>query len=135
MHMAALAHEHSLAAVSAPCILLVEDDELIGDLVEEYLKDALGMRVVRAYNADEALYLIDLHAFDLVFTDVMMPGAINGVQMARIIRKNYPELPIVIATGNAPKECLKESENFPVLQKPYQLTQVRQKLSNAGLPI
>lgn len=134
MHMASLAHEPSAAVAPGPRILLVEDDREIGDLVEEYLTESLGMRVVRAYDAAEALYLIDLDAFDLVFTDVMMPGELNGVQMARIMRSNYPELPIVIATGNAPKECLKDSEDFPLLQKPYRLSQVRQKISMAGIP-
>lgn len=132
--MITLARDSGRTSAIKPRILLVEDDIPVGNMVEEYLADLRGTsEVVRAYNAAEALDLLDHYSFDLVFTDVIMPGSMNGVEMARIVRTYYPLLPIIIATGNAPKDCLKESEAFPVLQKPYRMSVFLQKCAELGI--
>ena len=80
-------------------ILVVEDNEDVGRFSTELLQD-LGYATRRADNAKQALALIaaDHGAFDLVFSDVIMPG-MNGVEMARIIREQYPHLPVVLTSG------------------------------------
>src|SRR6202030_871588 len=80
-------------------ILVVEDNEDVGKFSTEPLQD-LGYATRRADNAKQALALIaaDHGAFDLVFSDVIMPG-MNGVEMARIIRQQYPHLPVVLTSG------------------------------------
>jgi DNA-binding NtrC family response regulator len=86
----------------AKAILLVEDEVLIRFVVAEELEDA-GFRVIQAVNGDEALKI--LHSsipLDLVMTDVRMPGSVDGVQLAALVRARWPELKIVMTSGHLP---------------------------------
>lgn len=81
-------------------ILVVEDDPLIRLSIAEELRDA-GFEVIEAVDADEALELYEvLGPFSLVFTDVRMPGTINGIALADELRRRNPSMPILITTGN-----------------------------------
>lgn len=133
--MASPVREISPDVLTSALILVVEDDLELGLVTEEILTDIFGVQVVRAFNADEALHLIRLHNFDLVFTDIMMPGSMDGVQMAQVIREDYPRLPIILCTGNAPESSLKDSEQFPLLRKPYRIPELRVKFCEAGVPV
>jgi CheY-like chemotaxis protein len=98
-------------------ILVVEDNEDVGRYSTELLQD-LGYSTRRADNARQALALIDADrsAFDVVFSDVIMPG-MNGVELATIIRERHPHLPVILTSGyssvlaeNAPSGVRADSE-------------------------
>jgi signal transduction histidine kinase/CheY-like chemotaxis protein len=103
-------------------VLLVEDEDEVAALVCEMLGE-LGYEVTRAVSANAALgALANGRAIDIVFSDVMMPGGMNGLELSREIRRRRPELPVLLTSGYA--DAVKkdaQSEGVPLLPKPYQL--------------
>ena len=80
-------------------ILLVEDDDAVRAVTESLL-DELGCRVETAVNGVEALRRLGQDAaFDLVLSDIVMPGGVSGVDLARRMKAIHPGLPVVLATG------------------------------------
>jgi two-component system, response regulator PdtaR len=83
-------------------ILVVEDEILIRLMIAEALRDA-GFGVVEAGTADEALAILEKDTpVDLVFSDVRMPGTMDGIALAALLRKTRPDLKIAIASGYSP---------------------------------
>ena len=81
-------------------VLLVEDDVLLRFLLAEKLREA-GLGVIEAANADEAFsYIQPAAQIDLLFTDVQMPGSMDGVGLARRIGTGYPSIRIILTSGN-----------------------------------
>ena len=101
-------------------ILLVEDNDQVGEMAAQLL-DGLGYTVVRAGDAASALALIerDDDDFDLVFSDVVMPGEMSGVDLARLLRQRQPDLPVVLTTGFSEALADGTVEGVEVLRKPY----------------
>ena len=98
-------------------LLLVEDNDELGQATETLLT-LFGYRVTRSSSAEEAIQLLDageVH-FDVVLSDVVMPGGMNGVNFAQYLRKNLPQMPIVLITGYA--SHLREKHGFEILRKP-----------------
>lgn len=80
-------------------ILVVEDEPFIRDLLSEIFQEA-ELDVAEASNGEEAVALIEQDShFDLLLTDVHMPGRFDGVAVARLARAQNPDLPVVFATG------------------------------------
>ncbi|HEX4153509.1 MAG TPA: PAS domain S-box protein [Steroidobacteraceae bacterium] len=106
----------------AGSILLVEDDDEVAALVTEMLRE-LGYQVTRVASAQAALgALADDRALDLVFSDVMMPGTMSGVDLAREIRRRRPGVPVLLTTGFAGAALASPgSEHIEVLKKPYEI--------------
>jgi CheY-like chemotaxis protein/anti-sigma regulatory factor (Ser/Thr protein kinase) len=106
-------------------ILVVEDDDEVAALVTEMFRE-LGYRVTRVASAQAALgALADAPQIDLVFSDVMMPGAMNGVDLAREIARRRPEVPVLLTTGYAgPAYKTGEVEPTALLSKPYEIQQL-----------
>jgi len=85
-----------------PTVLVVEDEILIRMMVSESLRHA-GCEVVEAASADEALQVLSAsNRPDVLVTDVKMPGAVDGLELARRVRKAHPGLKVVITSGHAP---------------------------------
>ncbi len=85
---------------TGPAILVVEDEILIRIMLAEELR-AAGYRVLETINADEALAILRSGAhIDLALTDVQMPGSMNGHALACVIRPEFPEIKIVIASAH-----------------------------------
>lgn len=102
-------------------VLLVEDDLTVADLTTEMLEGA-GYVVVHVKSAAAALEaLAGGCGVDVVLSDVMMPGGMNGVDLAREIRKRRPDLPVVLTTGYIEVARTAMSEGLEVLVKPYQI--------------
>ena len=102
-------------------VLLVEDDREVAALTREMLGE-LGFSVIHVSTSVAALgALANARAIEAVFSDIMMPGGINGLDLAREIRKRYPRLPIVLATGYAESAASLKDGEFRVLLKPYTL--------------
>jgi CheY-like chemotaxis protein len=96
-------------------VLLVEDETLIRKFVAEELVEA-GFQVVEASSALEALAYIEAGGkVDVVLTDIHMPGRLNGLDVAEYFRRSFPEIPVIIASGNAGPGKLE----FEFLPKPY----------------
>ncbi len=98
-------------------LLLVEDNDELGQATETLLT-LFGYRVVRASSAEDAIELLDageVH-FDVVLSDVVMPGGMSGVSFAQYLQKNLPEMPIILITGYAAH--LREKHGFEILRKP-----------------
>ncbi len=114
-------------------ILLVEDNEDIGKFSTELLRD-LGYETRLAYDAKQALALIaaDQSAFDLVFSDVIMPG-MNGVEFAGVIRERYPHLPVVLTSGYSSVLAENTHHGFELIQKPYSVEALSRSLRKAIL--
>jgi CheY-like chemotaxis protein len=102
-------------------VLLVEDDREVAALAREMLGE-LGFSVIHVSTSVAALgALANARAIEAVFSDIMMPGGINGLDLAREIRKRHPRLPIVLATGYAESAASLKDGEFRVLLKPYTL--------------
>jgi CheY-like chemotaxis protein len=114
------------------CVLLVEDNDEVAALVTEMVQE-LGYEVTRVASAQAALgALANGRRIDLVFSDIMMPGEMNGVGLAREIRNRRKHLPIVLTSGYAePALRAAESEGLCVLGKPYRLDELERALHAA----
>jgi len=110
-------------------VLLVEDDALVRETVSAAL-EASGFDVRTAASGDEALQLLhDGASFDVVFSDVVMPGTLSGLDLAEVIAERWPGTRMVIATGYAD-----QAVNIPgvrALPKPYGLQQAVDALNAA----
>jgi PAS domain S-box-containing protein len=110
-------------------VLLVEDDREVAILSSEML-ESIGFDVTHAGSAEAALgALKNGRPIDIVFSDVRMPGGMNGVDLAREIRRRDPRLPVVLTTGYAEGVREAQTDGFPVLPKPYQLEALNEILT------
>jgi CheY-like chemotaxis protein len=102
-------------------VLLVEDNETVGSFAHNLLAE-LGQDVIWATDAEDALRILEEHrgAFDLVFSDVVMPG-INGIDFAQEVRSRWPGLPVVLTSGYSHVLAEQGSHGFELLQKPYSI--------------
>lgn len=100
-----------------PTVLVVEDDFFIRELVSEELQ-ASGFSVVQAGDADAAISVLekrdDIH---LIFTDIDMPGSMDGLKLAAAVRDRWPPVHIVITTGKARPMVI--PANALCIPKPY----------------
>ena len=101
-------------------ILRVEDDPTVLALTQDG-RSGLGYQVVTATNAAEALQVIqsDIEV-DLLFTDVVMPGGISGLGLARAARDLRPTLRVLLTSGFVGENRVVEGREFPLLDKPYE---------------
>jgi CheY-like chemotaxis protein len=114
-----------------PVVLIVEDEFLIRmDAVD--MVRAAGFEVVEAENADEAILILE-GRFDItvVFTDIQMPGSMDGLKLAAAIRGRWPPIKIVATSGllNIGKEDLPPGSRF--LPKPYSASEIAVALHEA----
>jgi CheY-like chemotaxis protein len=101
--------------------LLVEDDPEVAALTVEMLND-LGFAVVQAASPAAALgALANGRRIDVVFSDIMMPGGMNGLELGREIRRRHPELRVVLTTGYSESAASMVPGEFPLILKPYSL--------------
>ncbi|WP_294318844.1 histidine kinase famiy protein [uncultured Sphingomonas sp.] len=103
-------------------VLIVEDQRDVGDLAEAILKD-FGYGVLRANNGPEAITVLEADAaIDLLFTDLIMPGGMNGVMVAREARRLKPRLKVLLTTGYAEASIERvdaRGTEFDLIGKPY----------------
>lgn len=103
-------------------ILLVEDDSGVRDVATQMLLEA-GFKVIAANDGNSGLERFNNNpGIDLVFSDIMMPGGMNGIDMAKRILEKNPATPILLATGYTQqilKDRIDESDNIICISKPY----------------
>jgi two-component system, cell cycle sensor histidine kinase and response regulator CckA len=108
----------SLPFGGSETLLVAEDEPLVAKITKETLQKA-GYTVLVASNGKEAIELLSSNdSVSLVFLDVVMPQ-MGGPEAALIIKKSYPELPILFATGYAPSSDTVIPNGHIVLNKPY----------------
>ena len=101
-------------------ILVVEDNAEVA-AVTASLVEQLGYQTLRAENAADALNRLQRgDKIDLVFSDVVMPGGMNGMALAQAIGNRYPQIPVLLTSGYSDVVQTAESQ-FPILRKPFQL--------------
>ncbi len=113
-------------------VLLVEDDTAVAVLTIDMLQ-VLGYEVVRVASARAGLNALEEpHGFELVLSDIMMPGGMDGISFVREFRRRGIDLPVVLVSGYA-DAARREPENggVPLLAKPYDLDQLAKMLDEA----
>jgi CheY-like chemotaxis protein len=104
-----------------PTVLVVEDEILVRTVIAAYLRDC-GFDVIEAGNADEAIRVMGAGIrIDIVFSDVNMPGSMDGFGLAQWLRQERPGLKIILTSGaaRAAKDASDPCEHSPILAKPY----------------
>ena len=113
-------------------VLLVEDDDEVAALVTEMLEE-LGYDVTRTASAAAALgALSNGRSIDLVFSDIMMPGGMSGVELARELRSRRRNLPVLLTSGyEEAARAGAKAEGVRILAKPYRLDELATALATA----
>ena len=107
-----------------PTVLVVDDSADVAEVTSS-LFEHLGYETIYRDSADAALRLLeDGTKIDLVFSDIVMPGTIDGVGLAREIRSRYPNLPVVLTTGYSDAAQAAPS-NLKILRKPFDTDALR----------
>jgi len=100
-------------------VLLVEDDQEVSALTRELLK-SIGFAVSDVVSAEAALDALgDGQHFDVVLSDIMMPGGVNGLQLAREIRRRHADLRVILTTGYVEAAADMNAGEFGLLLKPF----------------
>src|SRR5690349_8933993 len=113
-------------------ILVVDDEQSMRMTVAANL-ELEGFEVMDAENAEKALALIKAQKFDLVLSDVRMPG-MNGVELFRLVHQLQPELPVILMTAFALEGLVQEAMRegaFTLLPKPFEIEHLVAALSSA----
>jgi PAS domain S-box-containing protein len=102
-------------------VLVVEDSRDVADVTSALLEQ-LGYRVVRAENAAEALrHLQQGIEFNLLFSDIVMPGNMDGLGLAEVCREQFPDLPVLLTSGFS--DAAKAADGrFDILRKPFEMS-------------
>ncbi len=110
-------------AAARPCVLVVEDNDDVRELAESVLGMA-GYAVLPAASGEEALRLLEGGAQpDLLFTDVIMPGGMTGLELVERVRVLYPQMPVLVTTGYM-DELPGRGTGLDILAKPYRHEQL-----------
>ncbi|HEX6898053.1 MAG TPA: PAS domain S-box protein [Bryobacteraceae bacterium] len=110
-------------------ILVVEDNPDVKSVAVTLLEQ-LNYRTVAVDNAKSALNLLATGTpIDLVFTDVMLPGDLDGVALAQAISKKHPRVPVLLTSGYA--KALAARHGLPILRKPYQLSALAEAIRSS----
>jgi CheY-like chemotaxis protein len=107
-----------------PVVLIVEDELLLRmDAID--MIEAAGFEVVEAGNADEAIEVLESRRdITVVFTDIQMPGSMDGLKLARAVRGRWPPIKIVATSGHVEVSETDLPEGGRFLAKPYSSVQV-----------
>lgn len=114
----------SVADVLAPAaeparVLLVEDDDAVAEVTSQLLQE-IGFRAERVHDGEAALAALDRdRRIDLVMSDIVIPGGMSGLELARTVRRCRPGLPVVLTTGYAQHALQTVEEGLTFVEKPY----------------
>ena len=118
-------------AKAAGTALLVEDNSDVAEVGAGLMRQ-LGYRVRSVVNAQAAIAALRLDPeVDLVFSDILMPGGKNGLDLAEEIGERYPDIPVLLTTGYSASAQDAVARGVVVLQKPYDLESLRRHIREA----
>ena len=116
---------HSRGEPPDDVVLVVEDDVLLRALTVAYLEDC-DFSVLQAETAEEAIRLLRANRhIGVVFSDVQMPGSMDGVDLAQWIGRELPQVKVLLTSGKVGRE---QVGKWPLLAKPYQLGELAGQL-------
>jgi CheY-like chemotaxis protein len=129
--VAAAAQDESagLEKLEGGTALLVEDNPEVAKVTQQMIEQ-LGYRVQRAGGAKEALELAEGMQFDLVISDIVMAGSMDGVGLARALRQRQTDLPVVLVTGFSTSATEADFE-FAILRKPFEVSDLSRVMAKA----
>jgi putative two-component system response regulator len=125
-----------LESVPAPgrgCVLVVDDEPVIRDLIARILSRS-GHRVVAASSAREAITAVESEDVDLVLSDIHMPGSVSGLELIEALHVRRPSLPIILVTGSGNEANLREALDLGAagfISKPFEAAELREKVCTA----
>jgi PAS domain S-box-containing protein len=119
---ASAAEQPAAASAGGGTVLVVEDNPEVAEVTIAMLRE-IGYEVCAARDADAALEMMEGRKLDLVLSDIVMPGAIDGAGLAQEIRRRHPELAVLLVTGYA-EAVNKLGGDFAVLRKPFDLAEL-----------
>jgi len=108
-------------------VLLVEDNPDVAS-VSIGLLEQLGYNVHRVADAEAALRELEKDGVDFVFSDIVMPGKMDGLSLAHHLRQTHPRLPILLATGYS-EAAADVRGDFPILRKPYEIHELSEAIA------
>jgi two-component system, response regulator PdtaR len=115
-------HQHTAA------ILVVEDDFLIRMNAVDIFEDA-GFQVCEASNADEAIRILELRRdVRLVFTDINMPGSMDGLGLAHYVAETWPSVALIVTSGRVDLRTASLPANGAFIAKPYRADQILREM-------
>ena len=119
---------------SHPHILVVEDEPLVRQLICEILAD-LGAVVTECDRADSGFEYLESHASEvtMVISDILMPGRLDGYQLAHLVFLRWPELPVLLTSGFSGAQTHQLPANTSFLGKPWSYQQIEDAV-RARLP-
>jgi CheY-like chemotaxis protein len=113
-----------LEKTQRPVVLIVEDEFLLRMDAMDMIA-AAGFDAIEAANADEAIEILEARPdIAVVFTDIQMPGSMDGLKLARAVRGRWPPIKIVATSGQVDVKAVDLPEGGRFLPKPYSPTQV-----------
>jgi CheY-like chemotaxis protein len=120
-----VAHDDIRTAGPTPLVLVVEDDAFLRSLTAEYLEDC-DFSVLQAETADEAVQLLRANGqIDAVFSDVQLPGSMDGIDLAEWIGRELPRVKVLLTSGRVARD---QVGDWPLLAKPYRLGELEGQL-------
>lgn len=126
--VASLDANRSIMMSSAPrfkqMVLVVEDELILRNLATEIVREA-GFEAIEATNADEAVLILETHTdIRIVFTDIDMPGSLDGMKLAACIRDRWPPIEIILTSGHGLPMRTALPPRAQFIAKPYQVSNV-----------
>ena len=107
-----------------PAVLIVEDESLVRLGAVRSIEEA-GFEVIEAANADEAIRILENRSdMRVVFTDIHMPGSMDGLKLARSVRNRWPPIKIIVTSGRSQVSEQELPEGGRFFAKPYEATQI-----------
>jgi len=112
-----------------PTVLVVDDEVLVRLVIADYLREC-GYHVIEASTGDEARAVIEAeHHIDVVFTEVQMPGTLDGFALAQWVRRQRPGTKVILTSGGVKAEAAQQlCEEAPLMAKPYVFDHVEQRI-------
>jgi PAS domain S-box-containing protein len=133
--MSAAASQDAHADGGGTCVLIVEDNRQVGEFATQALRE-LGYDSVLASDAVKALAELerDPRRFNIVFSDVVMPG-MSGIELGAEVRRRHAHLPVVLTSGYSDVLAHNTAHGFDLLHKPYSVDQLAGVLRKASAPV
>jgi two-component system, response regulator PdtaR len=109
------------AARLNPATILIVENEAIVSLELTHWLEKMGSVVLRASNADEAVTILETRRnIQIMITDIKMPGSMNGVRLAHLVRDRWPPVKIIVVSGMANTRQADLPKNTVFIAKPYE---------------
>jgi CheY-like chemotaxis protein len=115
---------------NGPKIIIVAEDEFLIRMETVEALSAAGFQVIEADHADDALVILEMQAENIhgLFTDVHMPSTLNGLELAHHVKRHWPWIALLIASGQAQPQAHELPEGSRFVAKPYDTAHVARHL-------